>query len=115
MTEFQKQCLQAENLVNALFRVARDNPEALTADCLESLETISKLAEKLAEEIRKPAKEALEFNLEYISGNKKFYYKKTESRVFDAEKAKSTLESLEYSLQDFEKVQTRKTLLFTTI
>ena len=95
--------------------MARDNPEALTADCLESLETIAKLAEKLAESTKKPVREALEFNTEITSGNKKFYYKVSESKVFDQLKAKATLESLEYSLVDFEKIQTRKSLVWENV
>jgi predicted RNA-binding protein YlqC (UPF0109 family) len=115
MTEFQKQCLTAENLVNAIFRVARDNPDQLTVDSLETLKTISKLADKMVENIEKPIKQILENQDTLEINNKKFYYKISTSKVFDSDKAKATLESLEYSLEDFTKLQNRKTLIIENL
>ena len=103
-----------ENLVNALFRAYQDN-KITTDELAESVDCLQrsiKQLKKLVEGFEKPLKSLLATQDTVVINNRKYYFKTSTSKVFDTDKAKATLESLAYSLEDFTKLQAKQTLVF---
>lgn len=112
MSELLTRATQLENLANAVFRLERDgnlSPEDL-ASIQDSLKRSIKMLEVVTGNFEKGIKNGLELNETINLGGFSYYYKVSESTVFDADKAKNTLKDLDYSLEDFTKVQVRKSL-----
>jgi hypothetical protein len=117
MSETYKLASQIENLANALFRANADDkisPDEL-AEAVDSLKRGQKLLKSIVEGFEKPVKEILKTQESFVINNRKYFYKVTTKKVFDTDKAKVTLESLDYSLEDFTKLQQSKSLDFELI
>lgn len=105
---------QLEALANGLANLTKEGK--LSDNELEqindSIKRTIKQAKVVSDAFEKPLKKALEFQTEIIIGSRKYYFKKTQSKVLDTKKVKDTLKELNYSLDDFYTLQTRKSLVW---
>ena len=114
MTDTTKLLQAVDNQLTALYKAYQDNK--ITLDELMSelsiIERISLTIQRVEKDINKSIKDGLELTDEFTVGQRKYYYKESTASVFDTKKAKSTLESLEYNLDDFSTLQFRKKLTY---
>jgi hypothetical protein len=114
MTDTQKLLHTIDNQITALYKAYQDNKITLDElmNELSIIERISLTIQKIEKDITKSIKDGLELTDEFQVGQRKYYYKDTTASVFDTKKAKSTLESLDYNLEDFTTLQFRKKLTY---
>lgn len=113
MTELETNTRRADDILSVVFRLSEE--QKLTdkdyLDIIDTLKRISLVTNKIINNFEKPIKETLKFNEKVEFENRIYFYKTTTAKTFDNEKAKKTLRDLDFVLEDFEKLQTRKTLI----
>lgn len=114
MTDTYKLAQQIESLTNAFFRANADGKITIDelGESIDSLKRTVKELKTIIDTFEKPIKSMLDNGQDVVINNRQYQYKIVNSYVFDTDKAKATLESLEYSLEDFQKPQIKKTLDF---
>lgn len=78
------------------------------------LKRISKLASKPVDDFEKSIKKVVDMSTDYqfTNQNWKFWYKISNRKLFNQEKALDTLSMLKYNTDDFYKITEAKTLLY---
>lgn len=112
--DLEKLTISIEKQINALLQAKRDGKisDDDLASVWPSLESSILNLSTIKKEVDKIIKATLELNDECQYGNRIYYYKPIESRVFDSNKAKKKLEELEYSVDDFYTIRISNRLKF---
>lgn len=114
MTDTQKLLQHVDNQLTAIHKAYQD--QKITLDEIMSelsvIERISLTIQKIEKDINKSIKDGLELNSEITVASRRYYYKESTASVFDTKKAKDTLKSLEYNLDDFTTLQLRRKLTY---
>ena len=114
MTDTQKILYQIDNQLTAIYKLYKDGRISLDelTNEITIIERITATIGAISKDIDKSIKSILEINQECTVGQRRYYYKESTASVFDAKKAKDTLKSLDYNLEDFTTLQFRKKLTY---
>lgn len=117
MQNLENKAILLENMASVFFRMLKDGKLSTNelAAITEPLKRSVAQLNKVIKEFEGNIKEQLEYTESITYGNKKYFLKRVDSKVFDTKKAQDKLKELGYHLGDFTKIQPRKSIDYELI